>query len=123
MIYFAPEALEEYSKLGITHHRMGYFSSRSAAMGAVPAEVVIATFFNFNPALIRKSIPQAWEARADPFACARPTTLPNRPPLLSPPSRAAFGRGRSPQGARHAAAQGFRHIPQTVGVRCTEFGV
>ncbi|HEX5097676.1 MAG TPA: hypothetical protein VFX21_16750 [Acidimicrobiia bacterium] len=61
MIYFAPEALEQYSKLGITHHRMGYFASRSAPMGAVPAEVVIATFFNFYPLLVHKAIPAAWD--------------------------------------------------------------
>jgi hypothetical protein len=60
MIYFVPEAREQYAELGITHHRMGYFASRSAAMGAVSPEVVIATFFNFNPVLIHKSIPQAW---------------------------------------------------------------
>ena len=34
-------------------------------MGAVPAEVVIATFFNFNPDLVRRVIPAAWD-RADP---------------------------------------------------------
>jgi hypothetical protein len=28
----------------------------------VPAEVVIATFFNFNPSLVRHAIPRAWEA-------------------------------------------------------------
>jgi hypothetical protein len=59
-IYFAPESRERYAALGITDGRMGYFSSRAAPMGAVPAEVVIATFFNFNPALIRRAIPKAW---------------------------------------------------------------
>jgi len=39
---------------------MGYFASRAAAMGPVPAEVVIATFFNFEPSLVRASIPRAW---------------------------------------------------------------
>jgi hypothetical protein len=34
-------------------------------MGAVSAEVVIATFYNFRPALVRASIPEAW-ARATP---------------------------------------------------------
>src|SRR5437763_342847 len=36
-------------------------ASRSAPMGAVPADVVIATFFNFNPELIRRVIPAAWD--------------------------------------------------------------
>jgi hypothetical protein len=61
LIYFAPEAAAAYEALGVTG-RDGYFASRAAAMGAVPAEVVIATFFNFNPALIRHAIPAAWDA-------------------------------------------------------------
>src|SRR5438270_10265395 len=61
MIYFAPEADECYARIGLQRNRMGYFASRSAAMGAVPAEVVIATFFNFWPELVRGVIPVAWE--------------------------------------------------------------
>jgi hypothetical protein len=60
MIYFVPEGAEAYEKLGITG-RSGYFASRSAPMGAVSAEVVISTFFNFNPALVHAAIPDAWE--------------------------------------------------------------
>ncbi len=48
MIYFVPEAAEAYARVGVTG-RAGYFASRAAPMGAVPAEVVISTFFNFNP--------------------------------------------------------------------------
>ena len=59
LIYFAPEATAAYEALGVTG-RDGYFASRAAAMGAVPAEVVIATFFNFNPELVRRAIPAAW---------------------------------------------------------------
>jgi len=59
MIYFVPEATEAYGALGITG-RDGYFASRSAPMGAVSAEVVVATFFNFNPALVHHAIPGAW---------------------------------------------------------------
>jgi hypothetical protein len=61
MIYFSPYAPTAYAAIGITHQRMGYFASRSAAMGAAPAEVVIATFFNFSPALINRALPAAWE--------------------------------------------------------------
>src|SRR6478672_2279478 len=61
LIYFAPEAAERYAALGIDG-RAGYFASRAAAMGPVPAEVVIATFFNFNPDLVRAGIPKAWES-------------------------------------------------------------
>jgi len=60
LIYFAPEAEERYAALGIGG-RAGYFASRAAAMGPVAAEVVIATFFNFNPDLVRAAIPAAWQ--------------------------------------------------------------
>jgi hypothetical protein len=64
MIYFVPEAAEAYARLGITG-TAGYFASRAAPMGAVSADVVIATFFNFNPELVRSAIPAAWD-RATP---------------------------------------------------------
>jgi hypothetical protein len=67
MIYFVPEARDAYEGLGLTGRRMGYFASRAAALGPVPPDVVIATFFNFHPALVRRSIPDAW-ARATPAA-------------------------------------------------------
>ena len=60
MIYFAPEAAASYTRLGLDPGA-GYFASRSAAMGAVGADTVISTFFNFNPELVRAAIPAAWE--------------------------------------------------------------
>jgi hypothetical protein len=60
LIYFAPEAGAAYEALGLRPGQGGYFPSRAAAMGAVPAEVVIATFFNFHPALVRRALPEAW---------------------------------------------------------------
>ena len=60
MIYFSPAATEAYAELGVTG-RSGYFASRAAPMGAVPAPVVIATFFNFNPALVRRAMQGVWE--------------------------------------------------------------
>ncbi len=71
MIYFSGEAGAEYEALGLSG-QMGYFASRAAPMGAVPAEVVIATFFNFRPALVRESIPAAWQiATRDQILAAR----------------------------------------------------
>jgi hypothetical protein len=61
MIYFAPEAHEEYAAVGLKGQRMGYFASRSAPMGPVPADVTVATFYNFSPAVVRRAIPVAWE--------------------------------------------------------------
>src|SRR5688500_10009939 len=60
LIYFAPEAGEAYAALGLPPGQGGYFASRAAAMGAVPAEVVISTFFNFHPPFVRQTIPSAW---------------------------------------------------------------
>ena len=64
MIYFAPEAQEEYSALGfdLTANRAaGYFPSRAAALGAVGAAVVQATFFNFSPVAAAFGMDRAWE--------------------------------------------------------------
>jgi hypothetical protein len=61
MVYFVPEVDAAYERIGLRGRRMGYFASRAAPIGAVPAEVVIATFFNFNPDLVRRAIPAAWE--------------------------------------------------------------
>jgi hypothetical protein len=63
LVYFAPEAAAAYASLGITG-RDGYFASRAAAMGRVPAEVVVATFFNFNPEVVHHAIPAAWDQAA-----------------------------------------------------------
>lgn len=62
MVYFVPEAGERYAAAGLKGGLRGYFASRSAALGVVPAEVVIATFYNFSPALVRKAIPSAWDS-------------------------------------------------------------
>ena len=66
LIYFVPEADQHYTALGLDSGMMGYFSSRAAAMGPVPAEVVIATFYNFEPGRIRALVPQAWERTTAP---------------------------------------------------------
>ena len=59
-VYFSPDAEPAYTAAGLKPGRMGYFASRSASMGAVPADVVIATFFNFHHGLVRSVIPEAW---------------------------------------------------------------
>jgi hypothetical protein len=60
MIYFVPEASRRYAELGLTG-MSGYFTSRSAAFGRASADLVIATFYNFSPALVRQSLPAAWD--------------------------------------------------------------
>ena len=55
-VYFAPEPRDAYRRAGLRGGWMGYFASRGAALGPVPAEVIIATFFNFWPGLVRPVI-------------------------------------------------------------------
>ena len=57
LVYFAPEPAAAYAALGIVDRQMGYFASRAAALGPVAAEVVIATFYNFSPDLVRRRHP------------------------------------------------------------------
>jgi hypothetical protein len=60
MVYFSPLANDIYTAIGL-EGREGYFASRSAAMGEVSVEMVISTFFNFAPAIVRTAIPSAWK--------------------------------------------------------------
>ena len=71
-VYFSPEGDEEYTAAGLRPGRMGYFASRSAPMGAVGPGLVTATFYNFNPELVRRHIPRAWSlASPDQVIAAR----------------------------------------------------
>jgi hypothetical protein len=59
-VYWAPEPRDAYRRAGLRGGWMGYFASRAAAMGPVPAEVVMATFYNFHPRMVLRAIPDAW---------------------------------------------------------------
>jgi hypothetical protein len=65
VVYFAPEAADAYKAIGLKGFWMGYFASRAAPLGAVPSDVVEATFFGFAPAMVERAIPDAWSF-ADP---------------------------------------------------------
>lgn len=60
--YFAPEVEAELTALGVRRGRATYFASRSAPMGRVGGGTVAATFFVFNPDLVARFIPAAWDA-------------------------------------------------------------
>jgi hypothetical protein len=66
--YFTP-ATGAYREIGLTG-RDAYFAARSAGLGPVPAEVVIATFYNFHPDLVRRSIDSAWSVTTPAAAAA-----------------------------------------------------
>lgn len=58
--YFAPEVIQPYRDAGL-HPWNAYFAQRAAPLGAVGAATVTATFYNFNPRLVERSIPSVWE--------------------------------------------------------------
>jgi hypothetical protein len=61
MIYFVPEAQEEFASYGLDNQASGYFPARAAALGAVPWEVVQATFFGFAPFAVEYGMTGAWD--------------------------------------------------------------
>ncbi len=75
MIYFAPEAQEEYAALGYdlaAHRAAGYFPARAAAMGRVGPGTVQATFFNFSRRVVDAGMAGAWDvASPDQLVAAR----------------------------------------------------
>jgi hypothetical protein len=66
IVYFTPRRTEIYRALGLGG-ASGYFASRSAPLGPVPAPVVTATFFNFAPDLVATAMDGVWE-RTTPTA-------------------------------------------------------
>jgi helix-turn-helix protein len=65
--YFATECRQANADVGLRGFWMGYFAARAAPMGAVGPGLVAATFYNFHPDMVRRSIPDAW-GFADPTA-------------------------------------------------------
>lgn len=64
MVYFAPEAQEEYAALGLDlagNRALGYFPARAAAMGRVGPGVVHATFYNFSRLAVEFGLAGAWD--------------------------------------------------------------
>jgi Helix-turn-helix family len=65
VVYFAPDVKTAFEDVGLHGFWRGYFASRAAPMGPVRAEVVIATFYNFHPDMVRWAMAEAWQS-ADP---------------------------------------------------------
>jgi hypothetical protein len=63
--YFAPECRDAHDAAGLKGFWMGYFAGRAAPLGAVGPAVVTSLFFNFNEAMVRRALPDAWD-RATP---------------------------------------------------------
>ncbi len=58
--YFSPICIEARKTQGFKGFWMGYFGSRAAPMGPVGPGVVTAAFAGFDPAMVRKALPDAW---------------------------------------------------------------
>ena len=65
--FFAEEPNEAMAELGLRGYWDGYFAGRSAPLGAVPAEVVHAAFYNFADGEVARHVPAVW-ARTTPGA-------------------------------------------------------
>ncbi|MER5507581.1 MarR family transcriptional regulator [Streptomyces sp. NPDC002766] len=59
--FTADESREELAALGHRTYWDGYFASRAAPLGRVPAEVVHAAFYSFADGEVARHIPSAWE--------------------------------------------------------------
>jgi Helix-turn-helix family len=59
--YFTPESRAATDALGCKGGWMGYFGMRAAPLGAAAPELVVATFYNFHPWMVRRAIPDAWQ--------------------------------------------------------------
>lgn len=62
LVYFGEEGHAEASALGYkTDTRWpSYFAWRAAPLGSAGAELVSATFYSFNPAMVAEHVPAAW---------------------------------------------------------------
>jgi len=58
--FFADECNEELAALGHPTYWDGYFASRAAPLGRVPAQVVHAAFYSFADGEAARHIPSAW---------------------------------------------------------------
>lgn len=59
--YFAPEVRDAMKAVGLRGFWMGYTAGRLAPLGPVGAEVGTAVLHNFAPAMVARSLPDAWD--------------------------------------------------------------
>jgi len=78
--YFAPGCRDAHSALGFKGFWMGYFGTRGAPLGPVGPGVVTASFAGFEPGMVQRALPDAWqcclpEAAVDGRTAAAATAL------------------------------------------------
>jgi hypothetical protein len=64
VVYFAPEARDQFEAAGLRGFWRGYFAGRAAPLGPVDAAPVVASFFNFAPAMVARAVPDVWQRAA-----------------------------------------------------------
>ncbi len=70
--YFIKECRDAYKSLGVENVWSRYFAGRAAPMGRVTYETIIATFYNFSPAMVKEHAELVWEtAGPESFIAAR----------------------------------------------------
>lgn len=60
-LYFSPDLDREFTALGFTDRSAMRLAARSAALGAVGAGTVAATFYNYNHEFLARHLPAVWE--------------------------------------------------------------
>ncbi|MFD3404379.1 hypothetical protein ACFWUU_27060 [Kribbella sp. NPDC058693] len=76
--YFSPETRKATDALGLKGGWMSYFGCRAAPLGAVGPGLVAAMFYNFHPAMVARSLPDAWTyATPEQLLDARLTAVDN----------------------------------------------
>jgi hypothetical protein len=66
--YFAPSCRDAAKAAGYRGFWMGYFACRSAPLGPVGPGVVVAAFANFEPSMVARALPDAWDFAAPEVA-------------------------------------------------------
>ncbi|MER6196399.1 hypothetical protein ABT234_03305 [Streptomyces sp. NPDC001586] len=69
-VYFSPEIAKEFAALGVTDPVAVNLAHRSAAMGAVGAGAVTATFYNYRHDLVARHLPGVWDTTTPEEALA-----------------------------------------------------
>ena len=120
-VYFAPEAHERYTALGLDWGS-GYFCSRGASLGKPSGLVVTAAFGVFNPAVVVPAVENGW-AKTTPeaiLAARYDGATASLRRLLGPPDDAALRRAVELLLRGLAAADAAGH-PLYAGLRALPF--
>lgn len=120
-VYFAPEAHERYTALGLNPWTSGYFCSRGASLGKPSGLVVTAAFGVFNPAVIVPAVEVGWRAtQPEPLLQARyDGAVASLRRLLGEPHGSEIQRAvellrrgvQAAQGAGHPLFSGLKSLP------------